>query len=542
MRLARVFSDYIVLQRETPILIWGESEKKEELEVKINGKHVYTAQIEPGKFSFLIPAQETAENVTLEIGDICLRHVDIGEVWVAGGQSNMEFMLQYTDDGEQEILSANDEHLRMYTIGQYSFAGEREAGYKAWNPWDRWLTYVPEYAKEMSATAVYFAKKLRKMGIPVGILSCNWGGTSASAWIQKERLSEDDILKVYVEEFEDRVSKLDLKKYQMMKDMLRPMMASPESRKTMSMMLKTTYKPEEWKHMLFQQAASAGGQSVSGQMSMEDVMVVGPGEPNEPGTLYENMVKEIVGYSVRGVIWYQGETDENKADIYDRLFSTLIDCWREEWQKKNSSVQKLPFLFVQLAPYGTWMGSSNENYPMIRKQQERVSREVSDTYMASISDIGNIYDIHPKNKKDVGERLALLAEKYIYGHSEIVADAPEADQIKKEGNTISISFLNGQGLHKKEVDFSFYNGFESCDMDEKLLPPILDGINGLSVMVDRKQLTEAVCKTEENCLLICSEELHYAKEIFVEFAQTGFYQVNLYNEADIPVKPFEVRC
>ena len=541
MRLARVFSDYMVLQRATPILIWGESEKAEEIEVKINGKPVHIAQIETGQFLFQIPAQETAENVTLEIGDICLHHVDIGEVWVAGGQSNMEFMLQYTEDGEREISSANDEHLRMYTVGQYSFAGERGAGYKAWNPWDRWLTYMPEHAKEMSATAVYFAKKLRKSGIPVGILSCNWGGTSASAWIKKERLSEDNILKVYVEEFEDKVSKLDLKKYQMIKDMIRPMMASPESRKTMSMMLKTTYKPEEWKHMLFQQAASAGEQSENGQMSMEDIMAVGPGEPNEPGTLYENMVKEIVGYSVHGVIWYQGETDENKADIYDRLFSALIGCWRGEWKKKNSSAEKLPFLFVQLAPYGTWMGNSNENYPMLRKQQERVSKEVSDTYMASISDIGNIYDIHPKNKKDVGERLALLAEKYVYGHSEILADAPEVDQVKKDGDTLFISFMNGQGLHKKEVDFSSYNGFDCKDMDEKLLPSILDGINGLSVIADGKALTDAVCKTEGNSLLICSEELRHAKEIRVEFAQTGFYQVNLYNEVGIPTKPFTVR-
>lgn len=535
MQLARVFSNEMVLQRRTPILIWGESEKNERIEIKINKSTVCTAEAAKGEFSFLIPAQEAAEDVLLEIGDICLEHVDIGEVWVAGGQSNMEFMLQYTEGGEEEISSAADQHLRTYTVGQYSFAGEREAGYKAWNPWDRWLTYVPEHAPELPATAVYFAKELRRSGIPVGIISCNWGGTSASAWMKKERLSEDNGLKVYMDEFEDIVSKLDLKRYQTVKDKIRPMMASPQSRKSMSMMLKNTFQPDEWKKMM-----SAQLKQEEGQPSMEEVMAVGPGDPNEPGALYENMVQEIAGYSVRGVIWYQGETDENKAERYARLFSALIHCWREEWKKKNASAGKMPFLFVQLAPYGTWMGNSNENYPVLRRQQEQVSKTVPDTYMASISDIGNVYDIHPKNKRPVGERLALLARKYVYGEEEILADAPEADQAEKEGDTLAIRFTNGRGLHIKDVDFSS-NGFACKDIDEKLLPPILSGVNGLKVLADGKILVKAVCRTEENRLLIRADELQDAKELCVEFAQTGFYQVNLYNEAEIPAKPFTVK-
>lgn len=536
MQLARVFSNDMVLQRRTPILIWGESEKSERIEIKINKSAVCTAEVAKGAFSFLIPAQEAAEDVLLEIGDICLEHVDIGEVWVAGGQSNMEFMLQYTEGGEEEISSAADQHLRTYTVGQYSFAGEREAGYKAWNPWDRWLTYVPEHAPELPATAVYFAKELRRSGIPVGIISCNWGGTSASAWMKKERLSEDNGLKVYMDEFEDIVSKLDLKRYQTVKDKIRPMMASPQSRKSMSMMLKNTFQPDEWKKMMSAQLTQE-----EGQPSMEEVMAVGPGDPNEPGTLFENMVQEIAGYSVRGVIWYQGETDENKAERYARLFSELIHCWREEWKKKNAAAGKMPFLFVQLAPYGTWMGNSNENYPVLRRQQEQVSITVPDTYMANISDIGNVYDIHPKNKRPVGERLALLAKKYVYGEEEILADAPEADQAEKEGDTLAIRFTNGRGLHIKDVDFSSYNGFACKDIDEKLLPPILSGVNGLKVLADGKILVKAVCRTEENRLLIRADELQDAKELCVEFAQTGFYQVNLYNEAEIPAKPFTVK-
>ncbi len=551
MKLARVFSNHMVLQRNMPILIWGTSGKAEKIEVRINHSSICMVDIPEGVFSFQIPAQEAAEDVLLEIGDICLEHVDIGEVWVAGGQSNMEFMLKYTEGGEEEIASANDEHLRMYTVGQYSFEGEREAGYKAWNPWDQWFPYVPEHAPEFSAAAVYFAKELRKSGIPVGILNCTWGGTSASAWTKKAYLEADEVLRVYVNEFDEMVAQMDLDRYYQIKNMIRPTMSSPKSRETTSVLLKNTFKPAQLGQMMREMAKN--GQKTEKEtedapeqknvsdvsdLSIEEMYAVGPGEPNEPGALYENMVREIAGYSVRGVIWYQGETDENKSGIYGRLFGTLIRCWRDEWKQKNTAAVKLPFLFVQLAPFGIWMMNGGENYPALRAQQDTVSKKIPDVYMACISDIGNVYDIHPKNKKTVGERLALLAEKYVYGKSEVMADAPEPGGVTREGDILQISFQNGRGLYKRNEDFSSYNGFSCDEIDEKLLPPVLDGVNGLNVIADGKKLEKAVCEIKDDRLLIHAEELCGAEKIRVEFAQTGFYQVNLYNEADIPMRPF----
>lgn len=549
MRLARVFGDYMVLQRRMPVRIWGVSNEERTIEVKINGQRICEAQLPMGEFSFYIPPQEAAENVTLEIGAVCLNHVDIGEVWIAGGQSNMEFMLQYTKDGEEEIAHASDEHLRMYTVGQYSYEGEREAGYKAWNPWDKWYPYTADTAKEMSATAVYFAKELRKKGIPVGILSCNWGGTSASAWIDKGYLLQDTQLKTYVDDFEALTAALDMERFYAIKKIVRPAMASQTTKKMMSAMLKNTFKPGEMEKMM----AAGQRQQGNGQMPEEaakiakipiqDLMAVGPGDPNEPGALYEYMVKEVLGYSVKGVIWYQGESDEGKADIYARLFTALISCWRNAWKERNAAVERLPFLFVQLAPYGMWRGSTGEKYPVLRSQQELVAKNVEDVYMTSISDIGNIYDIHPKVKAPVGYRLALLAEKYVYadtdmGEPDILADAPEAVKMEKEADKVRILFQNGEGLYKKEMDFASYNGFAAEEIAESLLPPVLDGVNGLRVLADGVEVTEARCVAEEEALCICSEAFSGAGEIRVEFAQTGFYQVNLYNKAGIPAKPF----
>lgn len=547
MKLARVFSDYMVLQRNKPILVWGSGGNGQRISVKVNGREVCSAEVSEGEFSFLIPALEAAEDILLEIGEISLKHVDIGEVWIAGGQSNMEFMLQYAQGGEEEIAAAADAHLRTYIVGQYSFPEEREEGYKAWNPWDRWLTFHPEHAAQLPAVAVYFAKELRKQGVPVGILSCNWGGTSASAWLDKESLLADEALKSYVDDFNALVEGLDLERYYAVKKAVRPAMASPESRKMMGIMMKNTFKPGDLEKMLMaeqkeDEPGSADNAAVfSGsdptRLSVSDIMAVGPGDPNEPAALYENMLKEIIGYSVQGVIWYQGETDDKKPYLYEKLFSAMIACWRRDWKARNAAMDKLPFLFVQLAPFGIWRENSSAAYPIFRSQQERAAKKIPDVYMACISDIGNVYDIHPKEKRPVGQRLALLAKKYIYG-MDVMADAPEAARLEVQGDRLEISFRNGKGLYRKEREFSSYNGFALSEIRDDLIPPVLDGINGLSVYADGERVENAACRIENERLVICSDRLKNTSRVCVEFARTGFYQVNLYNEAGIPAKPF----
>ena len=550
MKLARVFQDNMVMQRRMPILIWGSTDKEEEIIVRMNGQEVYREVVIPGAVSFQIPPQEAAEDVALEIGDITLHHVDFGEVWVAGGQSNMEFMLKYDQDGEGEIASANDAHLRTYIVGQYSFAGEREEGYKSWNPWDRWLPYKSESAAELPAVAVYFAKELRKAGIPVGILSCNWGGTTASAWLNPKYLLADPDLKTYVDDFQALVDKLDLERYFAIKKVVNPVMNSPQSAKMNEIIVKNTFHPDKSMEMIASFAKERGTvqgdakehQETEGldssSIPMEEIMAIGPGDKAEPGSLYENMLKEILGYSVQGVIWYQGETDEPKAWMYDKLFTAMINCWRREWKQRNDGMERMPFLFVQLAPYGTWMNNTSERYPILRRQQEIVSKSVQDVYMTSISDIGNVYDIHPKEKAPVGKRLSLLARKYVYGETDLLADAPEAKEMVCDGDTVRISFRYGDGLYQSKGDFSQYNGFALEEIWKELVPPVLGGINGLRVYVDEEELTDANCTVEEEQLLIHSSKFSTAESIKVEFAQTAFYQVNLFNRAELPVKPF----
>ena len=537
MRLARIFSDYIVLQREKPVLIFGTTESDEKVTVKLNEKIICEAEIKAGEFAFTIPSQPATENATLEIGNVVLQHVDFGEVWIAGGQSNMEFAMEFTAEWEDEKNNQNDPHLRMYTVGQYSYPEQRDEGYKAWNPWDKWLSYEDNNGARFSAVATFFAKELRNKGIPVGIISCSWGGTSGSSWLNKKLLAIDPELKAYLEDYDTLVSSLDMSAYMGAKKMMRPMMASPQGMQGMKAMMVNTVPPEEFPKAMGDMPSLPPFIDPT-KISPEKFLMWGPGDQNEPGALYDNMVSEIIGITVRGVLWYQGESDCFKDKIYGKLFTAVINCWRDSWKLKNHAIDGLPFLFVQLAPYGVWGMNAPENYTIIREQQEEVSRKLSDTYMASIGDVGNVYDIHPKVKKPVGHRLALLANKYIYGNTDLLADAPEVDTANRNGDTVTITFRYAEGLYKKDTDFSSYNGFRLEQIRPEFLPDITDGINGLSVLADGIKILDVTTSIDGPSLLLKSVALKVSSEVKVEFARTGFYQINLYNRADIPVKPF----
>ena len=540
MKLARFFTDYIVLQRDMPVLIWGATDTDEKIVVKLNGEVICETEVKKGAVHFTIPAQPAMENATLEIGDNKLSHVDFGEVWIAGGQSNMEFALRFTHEWKEEQNQRNDEHLRMYTVGQYSYPGQREEGYKSWNPWDKWLPYTGDNGAEFSAVATFFAKELRKEGVPVGIVSCNWGGTSASAWLDKKYLAEDSELKSYLDDFDDLVASLNMFFYKGMKKKMRIGMSSPKGMEGMSGMMINTVPPEEM-------MKKGGGMPplppflTKKKVAPDKLMMWGHGDQNEPGALYTNMISEIAGVSARGVIWYQGESDCFKDRMYGKLFTALIHCWRDAWRAVNPIMNKLPFLFVQLAPYGVWAMNPAEDYTLLREQQEMVSKTVEDTYMTTIGDLGNVYDIHPKIKAPVGKRLALLAQKYIYGKSDLLADSPEVVSATRSADGVVIELKYADGLYKKDEDFNSYNGFALDQIRPELLPKITDGVNGLQVFVNGQEVTDVTVIIKDTSLVLNSPLFTEEAEIQVKYAKTGFYKLNLFNQADIPVRPFAVR-
>lgn len=515
VKLAKIFQDDMTFQRNKPCKVWGTSSEVQTVTIYMNEKEVAERELPQGDFTFFLPPQEAAQNVTVRIGnDVVLRNVDFGEVWFAGGQSNMEFPMKYDSQFEEMKNSQPDEHLRYYEVAKYSFEGEEEEGLKSNQDWNCWRCLTSETIGSFSAVAVYFAMELRKhYNIPVAIVSCNWGGTSASAWISREMLEADEELAVYLREYEENLAHLDMEAYYQISYAKRKGMGSPFAQMINDFMMKNTVTMEQVMQHVGKLAAGAGmdmqgGAAENSGMSQESFMVTGPHDENRPCGLYESMLSKAAGFTIRGVIWYQGESDDTHPDIYEKLFTRLVEQLRKDW------AEDIPVIYAQLAPFESWMQCRGDKFPELRKQQFDAWEHIDNVYMISTSDCGNRFDIHPKNKQPIGMRMALSARQHVYGEA-VQGDAPIAAEMKVQDKQICIRFDNAASLHLEGQEFQeleIYADGEKC------------AITGWSVSGDT--------------LIVSIKDSIISNEITVAFAQTPYYQVCLFNENGLPAFPF----
>ncbi|MCI2068852.1 MAG: sialate O-acetylesterase [Bacilli bacterium] len=506
IKLAEVFQDGMILQRGRMVRIWGESSSKEEISVFLNKEKLMSFKIPKGPFSFFLPPQEAKENASLQIGEITLKNVDFGDIYLAGGQSNMEFWLRYDFDYNHGFIPEEDKHLRNFTLGQYEFEGEKEEGLVKGVIWDKWVNLEKDNCQYMSAVALYFAMKLRKdLKVPIGILSCNFGGSKASSWVKKGDLKGD--LEVYIKEYEDGLKKMDIPSYLKMKKEMRAGMSDSLSQKMLDGMMLGGEKMAEAFKMMQENAIENHQDPAEIQKRMAVYSQIGPLDKNRPEGLYDTMLSKIKGFSLKGVLFYQGESDDYHGELYQELFTALIKRWRLEWE------EELPFFFVQLAPFGTWMGNNGKKFPLVRKCQEEVFKSVKGTYMISSSDVGDLNDIHPKKKKPLGERLALAAENNLYGFK-VEWLAPKGVSFTRNGEVLEVSFTDGKGL--------YFKGEE---------------VNGLEIFLDGRKIKPLKEEIKDDKLIIILPFKAEGK-IRLEFAQQDYYQVNLYNRAGLPCFPF----
>lgn len=446
--VAEVFGDNMVLQRDKPIKIWGECSPNSYIVVNLNGTAI-KAIVEGNRWEVELPKMEANTDCFFEVYNdmgekIKFENVAIGEVWIAGGQSNMEFKLKDDIEASKELPLANNSNIRYFECPKVEYEGQqKESG--------KWEICNPKTAKNFSAVSYYFAQQLYEhLNIPVGIISCNFSGTNASTWLREDYLQNDD-LKVCIVAYESY-----LKKHQ------------------------SDYE--------------------------EAIKTV-----NRPAGLYHTMVERIIPYTVKGVLWYQGESDSERAELYDKLFTAVIKCWREQWN------ENLPFLFVQLPPFESFEDFTGDNFPYIREQQELVSKTVLNTYMISIMDSGDQFDLHPTKKRPVGERLALLARGKVYGE-DILCEPPELINYTINENFLDIAFENaGDGLY---IEGQKANGFE--------------------LFVNSQKVEDFGIEINQNTIKILSPLIQKNNKINVLFAQSPYVEVNIYNSAKLCMKPFKI--
>lgn len=521
LQTALLFQDHMVIQRGKRVAIWGTADAGASVTLSIQGRMFDTAANEDGKWEIFCGPFDMSfsEEMIIVSGEECLVLQDVqnGEVWLAGGQSNMEFHMRYDADMEAEKNLCRNDNIRFFDYPEVSYAGQiDEADYG--KNYGFWRKAEPDQLERFSAVGYYFAKDLQsKYHVPIGIIGCNWGGTPACAWMSQEAIAAGGG-QVYLDEYEEAVRNLDPIAYE------ENFRSNPESWRVDQLA-----SPLNDMAMLGCTEEEIGAKLLDMGIDLAKVdnasfvPVMGPKYERRPSGLYESMLKPIVPYTIRGVIWYQGETDGDcHPEVYQTLFPALIRNWRGLWG------EELPFLFVQIAALDHWMVCDGTPYAEIRNAQQYTADTVSGTGMAVITDVGMQFDIHPKKKRPVGHRLALLAENKVYGDT-VCCEAPTLSDAELEEGRLTLIFENaGDGLYLSErVPDGQYVGVEK--------------LGGLQVFQNGEELdtNRMKARAEGDKVIITGRDIHANLPTQVKIAETGWYLVNLYNSADIPARPAE---
>lgn len=447
IKLPAIFSDNMVLQRRAHVCIWGEAADTECIEVSVAGQVRRTAVID-GHFEVRLNPMEAGGPYELAIkaigrekagedNTIIFKNVLVGEVWLAGGQSNMELELQNSDNGKEVVKYTQDDLLRFYYTPKISyicdelFKAEEESC---------WMKCEPGSTAAWSAVAYYWAVRMRKeLGVPVGIIGCNWGGTYAHNWVSRESLLSHDSTAHFVREYEDMVAHQDFDEY------LKELEEYREYYKEWVKRVDACYASDpdiEWSKVL----------EICGENRWP-----GPSGPRfeyRPYGLYESMLIRVAPYTMKGALYYQGENDENNNEIYDILLENLIAEWRRLWHD-----DELAFSIVQLPVHDPDTEKTGRGWGGIRRAQDKICRTIKNTSLTVITDCGNRKNIHPTDKKTVGERLAENTLKDIYGFGGYNGNGPVLSRYE---------FTNQDGhegilLHFSGVDDGFFMKRADCE-------------------------------------------------------------------------------
>jgi len=412
-----VLSDHMVLQQHQRVPIWGKADPGEVVIVRFAKQTKKTIAGPDGKWLIkLEPMVANATPSTMTISGnntIELKDILVGEVWLVAGQSNMQRLLSETADGEAAISAASHPQIRLFNVS-------RQVAFKhAPPPLATWQACSPETVKEFSAAGYYFGVELEKeLHVPIGLINSSYGGSQAEAWTPTEYLLASADLRPTVE----RTKIWD-------EERARVRMEYDEALK-------------KWRADSDQ--ARAAGARPSPSPAVPDALR----EYRIASSIYNGMIEPLIPFYIRGAIWYQGESNEARAQQYGLLLPTMIRAWRERWGEGN-----FPFAIVQLPNYrDPKPDPADEPWSHIREAQRLTARNTPNSGLIVTIDIGEAHDIHPKNKLDVGKRMARWALADVYGQR-LTKSGPVFSQAKITGSTIVLKFDEvGAGLKIRDGD------------------------------------------------------------------------------------------
>ena len=482
VKLPAIFSDHAVLQREMPVPVWGWAEPGEAVTVAIAGqKHKATAD-DNGKWRVTLSPLSVGEPLKLVVeGNNRLERNDIlvGEVWLCSGQSNMEWPVAASANADLEIPTADHPRIRLVRVkgeGSQTTVGDFDG---------KWEICSPDKVKGFSAAGYFFGRELQShIDVPIGLIDNSWGGSACEAWIRRDRLERKPMYEALLARWDKIATDHDAAK------------ARAEFDRNLA----------EWEKKAAA-AREAGEPEPAGKPWWSDPL---KGQLR-PSNLYHARLGPILGYAIRGAIWYQGESNAGRAYQYREMFPLMIESWRDEWGQAD-----FPFYWVQLADFLPEKPEPAESgWAELREAQTMTQDRLPNTGQAVIVDLGEAADIHPRNKLEVAKRLARWALARDYGR-EIVCQSPRYDSMESKDGTITVKFKDvGGGL--RSVDAAEVQGFAIAGEDRKWAWAEAKIVAPDQVAVSSKDV---------------------AAPVAVRYAWADNPVCNLYNQVGLPVTPF----
>ena len=434
LRLPALFSNQMVLQQRQADPIWGWDTPGTDITVTFGDQRLTTKADEKGKWMVKLapmPANTTAATLTIQGSSKReLTDVLVGEVWVCSGQSNMQWPVSSSWDGDLEALSARFPQIRLLTVPikgtqepQDDFKGE-------------WVTCTPDTVPDFSAVGFYYGRLLHQiLGVPVGLIDNAWGGSAAEAWVPREVLEKDP-----------RFTRL-------MENTVKTEAGATDS----ETMAKYETALAAWK--LKADEEKKAGLPVSRAPNNPGGWLAGNARP---GNIYNGTLLPTIGYGIKGTIWYQGESNANRAAEYADLFPLMISTWRKAWNQGD-----FPFYWVQLADFKAEQAQPGESdWAELRESQTKTISAIPNGGQAVIIDLGEAADIHPRDKRDVAERLARWALVKDYGRPGIYRSPEYKSSTFAGGKVIlTVDLFGSQKL--RAHDTAGLQGFAICGEDKK---------------------------------------------------------------------------
>lgn len=483
VRLPAIFSDHMVLQRDTTVPVWGWADPGEKVTVNIGTETKTATAGQDGKWLVKLNNLKAEGALTLTVkgkNSLTVKDVLVGDVWLGSGQSNMAMTVNRAKDYEQEKVAANFPKLRMFTVARNP-QPKAQADCQG-----KWEICSPDTVGAFSATAYFFGREVhQKLGVPVGLINSSYGGTSVEAWTSmaaQEKLPEYKLIS------ESWVQSTSVPWDQAKADALYEKQLAA------------------WKAKV-KEAKAKGGKAARAPRKPVDPRL----SQNYPANLYNGMIAPLIPYALKGAIWYQGENNANKgfANLYGLQLTTLIQDWRQRWG------YDFPFAWVQLPNFKKPQVEPVETTGWVLVREGMLNTlKVPHTGMAITVDVGEAGDIHPKDKQTVGKRLAMWALAEVYKQKGVAASGPLPGDHQIRGSEVVVFFRHTDGgLVAKGGEL---NGFAIAGEDQKWI--------------------RASGKIQGNFVAVSSPEVK--KPVAVRYGWADNPDCNLFNGAGIPASPF----